>query len=221
MALPRLSHLSFGEVGAPWWDDKPVAVIGTGPSLKGVDFAPFRQLTCHVFAVKESIWDLPNAECVFSLDRPWINRQADKLRQLTCGIYLAVEPESGALCQRIEGATYVIRSRFQGLSDDPTTIQSGGNSGAGALNIAYLKRAKRIVLFGYDYTVGHYCDERYYWQDPTHNERYWPNWGKDFVHSLPQLKAAGVEVLCASPTSNLDMFPKVTIEQGLQYLDRV
>jgi hypothetical protein len=213
--LPPLSS-----IGEPWWDDKPLAIVGTGPSLKGFDFSRFNITGVRVLAVKEAIWDLPFAECVFSLDRPWINRQADLLRALAVPKVFAVEPEYGP-CAEIEGALYIMRSRFAGFSDDPAVIQSGGNSGFGAVNYAYLKKAKRIALFGFDYTDKggeHYCPERYHWYAPGQNARYWHNWGDNFIDCKAQLKAAGIAVMNASPISTVVAFEKCSIEDGLKWL---
>lgn len=216
------SLFEFGEVGPPWWNVKPVVIVGTGPSLKGFDFSRLEGLG-WIFAVKESIWDLPFADALFSLDRPWINRQADRLRALTIPIYLAIEPESRRLCAHIKNATYLTRTRFEGLSDDPKVVQSGGNSGGGAFNLAYLKRAREIVLFGFDFSAngGHYTDRYLDWQPEGHNARYFPNWGSNFRAALPQLERAGVKVLNACPESTVDAFPRCTIGEALQRLDRL
>lgn len=218
MLLPNSPLPRLGSVAEPWWDDKPLAIIGTGPSLKGFDFSRFNIPGVRVLAVKEAIWDLPFADCVFGLDRPWINRQADKLRTLATPKVFSVELEYGP-CAEIEGALYIQRSRFAGLSDDPAVIQSGANSGFGAFNFAYLKRATRIALFGFDYLAGpHYCQDRYHWQPTDHNERYWRNWGDNFIDCRAQLAKAGVAVMNASPISTVVAFPKCSIEDGLTWL---
>lgn len=220
----------LGKVEEPWWDDKPLAIVGTGPSLMGFDFSNFDIPGVRVLAVKESVWDLPFAEAVFGLDRPWINRQAEKLSQIPIQKVFAVEPEVRP-CAVVEGALYLLRSRFEGFSDDPGVIQSGANSGFGAVNYAYLKRAGRnrkpIVLFGFDYRPGpHYCQERYFIsngrreeaQPPNHNERYWVNWGDNFTACRNQLERAGIVIVNASPQSTVKAFPKVSIEEGLKCL---
>ncbi len=212
----------LGKVDAPWWDDKPLAIVGCGPSLLGFDFRNFEIPGVRVLAVKEAVWDLPFAEAVFSLDRPWINRQAQLLQDSPIPKIFAVEPEVRP-CADIVGATYLLRSRFEGFSDDPSIIQSGANSGFGAVNYAYLKRAGRnrkpIVLFGFDYRPGpHYCQARYHWQEVNHNERYWINWGDNFTACRNQLERAGVVIINASPQSTVKAFPKVSIEEGLKCL---
>jgi hypothetical protein len=202
------------------WSDKPLAIVGTGPSLKGLDFERLDISGVRVLAVKEAIWDLPFAECVFSLDRPWINRQADKLRAIPNHKVFAVEPEYGP-CAEIEGALYLLRSRFAGFSNDPAVIQSGGNSGFGAFNYAYLKRVRRVALFGFDYTDQdgeHYCADRYHWYKPGQNARYWRSWGDNFIDCKAQLARADISVMNASPISTLKAFDKCSIEDGLAWL---
>lgn len=218
--------LPLSAVGEPWWDDKPLAIVGSGASLKGFDFASLRIPGIRVLAVKEKVFDLPFADAVFGLDRPWINRQADKLRELRGPeIWLApTGAERGEHVALIDGAKYLKLARFEGFSDDPTVIQSGGNSGFGAANLAYLKRAKRIVLFGFDYTEAHgHHDkpEQYHWYQAGRNARYWQSWGSNFDACRPQLAKAGIEIVNASPISTVTAFPKVTIEQGLLHLARL
>ncbi len=212
--LPELK-----KVEPPWWDDKPLAIVGTGPFLKGFDFSKFSIPGIRVLAVKEAIWDLPFADAVFALDRPWIIRQEAKLRTLMTPKIFAVEPEFYP-CPVIDGALYILRSRFPGFSEKPDIIQSGGNSGFGAVNYAYLKRAKKIALFGFDYVEGHYCPERYDWYKPGQNERYWKNWGDNFNDCKPQIAAAGMDIINASPKSTVTAFRKCTIEQGIEWLSQ-
>lgn len=210
-------------IGPPWWDDKPLAIVGAGPSLRGFDFARLDIPGVRVLAVKEKIFDLPFAQAVFGLDRPWISRQADRLRELKCEVYLA---PTGDLrnCADVENATYLQLKRYGRFSDALGILESGGNSGFAAVNLAYLKRAKRIVLFGFDYTErgGHHDKpEQYSWYRAGQNARYWQSWGENFTECLPQLKKAGVEIVNASPISTVSAFPKVSIDAGLQHLARL
>lgn len=218
----------FGAIGPPWWDDRPVILVGTGPSLAAFDFERLRGLG-RVVAIKESIWDLPFAEACVGLDLPWMRRQADRLADVakTIPLYLGVPkhelPHKHVV---IPGAIYLDRRRVGNeLSDDPEVIEFGGTSGFGAFNVAYLKRARSIYLFGFDFTTaggGHYCQSRYgHHPDPHFNQRYWPRWGSNFRSALPQLARAGVTVINASPISTVDAFPKCGIDEALQRLDRL
>ena len=84
--------LEFSRVGQPFWDDKPVAIVGTGPSLTGFDFHRILDCSCHVLAVNNSVFDLLNADAVFSLDFRWIANNASRLRALArkMQVYLSV-----------------------------------------------------------------------------------------------------------------------------------
>lgn len=236
MHRPPMSPLPpLGKVGAPYWDDKPLAIVGTGPSLKGLDFACFDNPSFHVLAVKEAVWDLPHALAVFGLDRPWMTAQADKLAATSVPKILAVEEEIRP-CPVIPGALFLQRARFEGFSDDPGIIQSGANSGFGATNLAYLKRTPgntkpwRWSLFGFDYRAGpHYCQDRYMsWShpgrtpmpaaDPAQNARYWEPWGNNWTQAMPQIKTAGIEIMNASINSTVKAFRKCEFEEGLRWL---
>ncbi len=218
MSLP-----SFSEVGEPYWTDKPTLIVGSGSSLKGFDFGALRGLG-YILAVKEAIWDLPFADACFSLHMPWPRRREKELKALAVPLYLAV-PRGMSEKQYdpiIPQAIYIERGNEKHLSDDPKLIHAGGNSGFGALNLAYLKRPKTIYLFGFDYnrSGGHYCPDRYENPD-SHNARYWENWGDNFINVKHQLAAKGMTVINASPNSSIKAFPKVSIEQAMVDLARL
>lgn len=98
-----------------------------------------------------------------------------------------------------------------GISDDPSGVMTGQNSGYQALNIAVLAGAKRILLLGIDMVGKHWHPEH---PDPS---------GANIYHgciwhmnkAAPLLKSLGVEVLNCSPISALKCFPKVDIESLL------
>lgn len=212
----------FSEVRPPYWSDRPVIIVGSGSSLKGFDFNLLNGLG-YILAVKEAIWDLPFADACFSLHLPWTKRRPAELTELASRItlYLAVpkgmsEKQYGSIIPR---AIYIDRGNEKHLSDNPALIHAGGNSGFGALNLAYLKRAKSIYLFGFDFNRngGHYCPERYEEPD-SHNARYWENWGDNFINTKQQLAKAGISIINASPNSSIKAFPKATIEAALERL---
>lgn len=222
----------LGRVGEPWWDDKPTAIVGCGPSLKGFDLNRLNIAGVRVIAVNEAIWDLPFAEAVFSLDRPYINKRGPDFSPLPMQKFFAVEPEYGP-CAVVDGASYFLRSRFDGYSDDPSIIQSGANSGFGATQLAYLKRGParahwwHWVLFGFDYLDHpdvHYNHARYQAIDkvwaasPRHNGNYWRNWGDCFLGCRAQLDLAKIRVINASPITTVRAFDKCSVDEGVWHL---
>lgn len=216
----------FGAVEPPWWDDKPLAIVGAGASLKGFDFRRLDRPDLRVLAVKTAWEDLPFAAACFGLDLPWIARDAHRLRELSrrMPLYLAV-PERGPDVDRlpeIPDAIWLRQTRIMGaMSERPDTIETGGNSGFGALNLAYLKRARAVYLFGFDYGGAPHDPSRYAHQQPGHNARYWPKWAANFLLALPQARAAGMAVVNASPSSVVTAFPRCDHETIFANLDRL
>lgn len=217
--------IEWGEVGPPYWSDKPVLVVGCGVSLKGFDFNQLKGLG-YILAVKQAWVDLPFADACFGLDQGWTKRCQAELIELArkMPVYISLPKQiDDKLHGLIPAATYLERLRTcEKFTTSPRTIESGGNSGFGAVNLAWLKKARRIYLFGFDYQPkgGHYCPDRYD-QPVGHNARYWLNWGGNFDHVKDQIARAGVTVINASINSTLTAFPKVSIEQALLDLHRL
>lgn len=157
---------------------------------------------------------------MFGLDSNWMRRRADQLRALTIPVYLGVERYWRNIPE-IANARYIELTRAaERFSDNPGLLESGGNSGFAAFNLAYLKRLPlKVALFGFDYfenAGGHHYTDRYSWYAPGQNERYWKNWGGNFTGCRPQLK--GTAVMNASPDSTVTAFQKCSIDDGLAWL---
>lgn len=212
----------FAQVGPPWWDDRPVFLVGTGPSLVGFDFARLRGLG-YVLSVKNSWPDVGSfADAWFCLDLHTMRRVPLAVQRIArkATAYLAIDralaDERPLPAPVIAGAVYLKSYRLNvGLSEDPSQIECGANSGFGAFNVAYLKRAKLIVLLGFDYTGAPYCPHRYSHNPEGHNERYLERWAGNFDCTVPQLQRDGVRVINASQLSAVRAFPRMSIEQAM------
>jgi hypothetical protein len=101
-----------------------------------------------------------------------------------------------------------------GLELDPSGLRHGSNGGFQAINLAYHFGANRIVLLGYDMKVK---DFHTHWHGGHPGQN-----AQDFAPVLDMmrpkfqslvepLKAAGVEVLNATPDSALDCWPKIQL----------
>lgn len=215
----------FAPIEPPYWDDRPVAIVGAGPSLKGFDFKRL-QGDWHVLAIKQKYLDLPFADAVFGLDLPWIRNYGAQVVASGIPTYFSLpDTPFDELPERLRvplvpGANYLRRQRSGDLfSTDHDTINHCGNSGFGGHNLAILKRAKHIVLFGFDYsTDGHDKPEQYPWSPPGHNARYWPRWAESYGKVAPQLKSLGVITVNASINSKMIAFPKVNLDDGINLL---
>jgi len=214
MAIETCSSNGFSSIKPqPSWNT--VYLIGGGPSLRGFDLQRLR--ACVTVAVNDAILHAPWATALFSLDMNWMNRRREQIEQFAGLRYLAipaVHTDNLQLEWTSDEVLWLRRvSGVPGLSTSSDTIYAGGgNSGFGALNLAYLMQVPRIVLLGYDLrNSGQHWHEGYTWRGCS-NEKMYQNWARMMDRAAPQLRARGVEVFNASPTSNLTEYPVVSLE---------
>jgi hypothetical protein len=208
----------LGTVGPPYWDDRPVALVGGGPSLVGFDLERLRPL--HVVGVKASMFDIPWADAGFGLDTLTFKEWRERFAALSFPVFWAI-PEHDLIGKQPQAPNVVLlkrTGRFE-LSRDPAVINGGGTSGYGALELALHKRANKIVLLGYDYSIpasgDFHHNERHYVEKRAQSPSAWKMWTKNFDKAARELPS-GVEVINASPHSQIAGFPRTAIEDGLQ-----
>lgn len=204
-------------IGAPYWDKRPVVLVGGGRSLQGFDFGRLLELDAHLVGVNESIFSLPRCDAGVTVDKVFIEKRFDRLKaKIATGMELIVA--TPAPIKNIS-ATVLVRQLTNKLSDEPHIVISCGTSGYGAMNVCYLKRARRILLLGYDYSAdGLHYHEEYEWFTPPKRADCWSFWATFYKSMLPQLDTAGIKVFNASPKSIIKAFPRGTIDDGLQWL---
>ena len=198
---------SYGAVSSPWWDDRPLAIVGGGPSLAGFNFERLRS-RYRILAVNDSLLHLPYPpDAVFSLDNNWARHRCAEMSCFRGEKFLAVQEEYWPYVD--QSAVMLRRLRRHSLSADQGSIHICGTSGYGALNLAYLKRAREIFLFGFDMGgSGHW-----------HPEPGWGGgialepWAAAFDDASAQLAAEGVKVWNCSPRSQILAFPRISLEE--------
>jgi hypothetical protein len=206
----------FGEVTAPWWSDKTVFLIGGGASLLGFDLKRLCGLG-HLCGVNQSMLSLPVAAGV-SVDHRFVKERRVEITEFakTTQLYLCLGNVFWRILDPVPGAINLLDEFKPGLSVRPTTLRRGSTSGYSALNLAVLKRAKRIVLLGYDYGVidgHHHYHDAYPWH--VVKDQNWSTWAKAFDAAATQCRDLGIEVINASPRSAIECFPKMSPEQAL------
>lgn len=176
----------YGKINKPFWDDKPVAVIGGGPSLHDFDYERLRG--AHVLAVKDLIFDIPWADAGFGVGE-WHNKLDVQGR-----VYWAVPEEIEPPAKNI---TILKQMPGQQVSDDPGVVY-GSSSEFGAMQICIHKRAKQIVLFGFD-----------------HEGPIWQKAAEHFSVYVPHLTQHGISVVNACPSSAIRCFQKVALQDAV------
>lgn len=217
--MPEGQH--YGVIDKPYWDDRPVAVIGGGPSLKEFDFERLRG--CHVLAVKGSVFDVPWADAGFGLDMPRYAEWREKLAGLPTRVYWAVPEDqldkTGP--PPSPNITFLRRLDGQQISEDPGAIYGGGTSGFGALQICIHKRARAIVLLGYDYdgaydaASGFRHNDQHYIKRRAQSQYNWIEWASHFAIYAPYFRKHNISIVNACPGSAIDCFQKVTLDDGV------
>ena len=203
--------MPLSQISPPWWGDKPVILVGGGPSLRGFDFRRLASLDAYVVGINQAIFDAP-CHAGVTIDRKFV---ANRERELE----IAAQWIPVYTAYPFNGAIWLRRRVGRGLSTDPTTIITIGTSGYAGVNVAVLKRARRIVLLGYDYGEGertHYHDA-YPWRDSAQTWP-WGKWAAAYESMLPTLRELDIEVVNASPQSAITCFRKISLgalfEQG-------
>lgn len=207
-------------IGAADWHVRPVAIIGGGPSLRGFDLSQLYGRFI-ILAVNASIFDVPHADMGFTIDRRAARIWWRKFCTTRFPICMATPDPwlvhfSGAPTPNIR---FVRRVQGTALTNRNDRISAGGTSGFGALHLAFLKGARKITLFGFDYMpskdgVWHHNQHHY----GFHHEQVrsnWAQWARNFDDAAPVLSAAGVEVINASPASAITAFKRVSINEAL------
>lgn len=187
------------------WEGETCVILGGGPSLKGFDAAPFRG-RFRVIGVNEAGLSMaPWADVLYWADHRWLAWNHGRLGEHT-GTY--------KICRhrpKIETGfdVKVLPHSKAALSDGPTRL-SGFCSGGACINLAYLFGATRIVLLGFDMGGGQWHDRHL---KPTDQNRYRTRFIPTIEKMAGPLRAAGVEVLNATPGSALTCFPMTTLEE--------
>ncbi len=192
-----------------------VVCFAGGPSLTradvdycrdhGAQHGPFAAI-----AVNNAFQLAPWADVLYAADRKWWHwfKGAPDFR----GLKFALEP--GA--ERWSGVTVLKNTGYDGLELDPGGLRTGGNSGYQAINLAIHLGAARILLLGYDLTLGPKGETHWHGPHPDGGVRFNPErWVPNFETLLAPLKALGVKVINCSRRTMLTCFPQQPIHEAL------
>jgi hypothetical protein len=195
------------------WAGETAFILAGGPSLRGFDAEVLRGRG-RVIAINNSFLLAPWADVLYYADRSWwLAHRAEALPVFSGPYRVSIgTSEDGTRRLRTTGVS--------GLEQNPAALKHGSNSGYQAIGLAYHFGAARIVLLGYDM---HVDGTRTHWHDghPNHTlasqakalaEIFLPR----FASLVEPLKAAGIEVLNATPGSALTCWPMVSLAEVLR-----
>lgn len=197
-----------------WPQSDRVIVAASGPSIAAVTPEQVLSDGAVVIAVNGAIDWLGRADYWFTLDPSQINTVRARHRVEGCRYVMALPriarcPDGVTRLLRLEGKLFGKARAPGGLSRDHGAINTG-NSGFGALNLAYHMRPKKILLLGVDAR-----QERRVDGGMPRSLEHLPAL---FASAVPQLKSAGIEVVNGSPDSEVTCFPRMTPREAMQWL---
>jgi hypothetical protein len=213
-------------VKAPWWDDKPVALVANGPSLKGFDCGKLVG-RFHILAIKGAIFDLPFADAGIGLDMPRYMEWCHRLAKVPYPVYWAFPEIQHFRVRNVLGKNIIVLKRGgkEVPSNRADVINGGGSSGYAAIELAMHKRARQIVLLGFDYTANGgrvmHVNDTPYKASRFQTADAWIRWARNIDNMKPALERAGAEMVNGSPASRIKAFPRMTPDEAIQHFHRL
>lgn len=180
-------------------DERAVCyILAGGPSLAGFDC---ERLRGHgfVIAVNNSLRLAPWADLLYFADCCWLlDGHLDEVRSFA-GVKLTREP--ACLDYHVPDLKLIDRAAYCALSNDPRAL-AGLDSGANAVNLAYLLGFRQIVLMGFDMRPNGHWHKGH--TNPQPAKMFERDYRPSMVRMLGALAERRVTVLLASPGSALE-----------------
>lgn len=200
----------------PNWNGKTVAIIASGPSVKKADVELLKDRMA-VLAIKRSVELAPWADAVYGCDGPWW-KSVRGLPTYT-GPKFAYDPKACGDFGLTKVSIPNHGTSNELLFDEVGTVGGGGSSGFQALNLAVQFGAVRVLLLGFDCQgrSGIHWYGRNTWDRAGNpGDLQFRRWTAAFKIAAEQLAQRGVEVINASPITDLKAFPRRGVADTLK-----
>lgn len=204
----------------PDWTGQTAVVVASGPSLTATQLAIVSSSHgTRTIAVNSSALVFPWWEIAYSGDYLWWKHVA-----MAHPAPLGKAPRTALwTCDRASSErwplSWVKGVNREGLGRDDT-INMNGNSGAQAVNLAYLFGARRILLLGFDMKHGPKGQIHHHAPHPSPCYQTQAQIFEEWIHKFKPLAiglaAAGCQVLNCTPGSALPWFRMATLEEALR-----
>lgn len=186
--------------------------MASGPSLTDEQIALVEHSDVLTIAVNNSYEKLQHPDVVYACDYLWWKLNHMKAKQNI--------PRRQLWTQDRAAAEQFQLSHIQWEGKDglgKRGLRVNGNSGAGAINLAYHFGARRILLVGMDMKPGPNGEKHWH---PDHPKplvqgQQFEEWRKKMGVLAADLKTEGVTVVNCTPGSALTCFPMGDLEQEL------
>jgi len=196
------------------WTGKTCVIAASGPSLTDEQVRLVEEWNVAIIAVNTTFKKFADPEVVYACDYLWLKHHVAEVRAKFKNFSTQIWTQDRSSAERFN-LNFVRQTSRPGLGKK--TLQVNGNSGAGAINLAYLFGCRRILLIGFDMKLGP-KGERHWHKDhpaPLVQNQPFGEWLHKFDTLAKDLKAEGVEVVNCTPGSALTVFPMSTLQKEL------
>ena len=198
------------------WPGATVVCLASGPSLTEALPAVERWHAAdaddprRAIAVSDAYRLAPWADLLYSCDAAWWRLHLERVKARFIGACVTIDA-----CLE-DDRVLTLGQDARGMSDDPSTLGTGSNSGYQAVNLACLLGARRVVLVGYDmrrvHGRSHFFGEH---PEPLGVSSPYALFIEAFAAAAGWLRDRGVEVVNCTPGSALTCFPFKPLEDAL------
>lgn len=201
----------------PHWKGETCVILASGPSLKQFIESPqgARGLPdTKIVAVNSTYRWAPFADVIYAGDFMWWKQNITDVRRAQSG-FTQLWTCDRAAAERWD-LNWVKGVNRLGLGKDKF-IHTNGNSGAQAINLAYVFGCRRILLLGFDMKLGP-AGERHHHADhpaPMVQAQTFGDWIHKSEFLARELEEAGCSVVNCSAETALTCWPRSTIEKEL------
>ena len=190
----------------PDWAGADAYIIGGGPSLAGFDFSQLRNR--HTIGINDAFrLGVSVCKICFFSDEEWFSRSEQALLMYRGRVVSHCDHASVLNADRVDTMPRVMDR----LNEDHSGLAFCGSSGPGAVNLALLLGAKRVMLLGFDCTKSRTGETHWHHHnvEPPANDiypKFIAGW-REVAKSLPE-RFPGREIINLNPNSAIDCFPK-------------
>lgn len=196
------------------WPGETFICIGSGPSLTAADVDLCRG-RARVIAVNDAYRLAPWADVLYACDEKWWRWQhrmrADQIRTFG-GLKFGMQ---GTPDKWVKGVQRLKATGESGLELSPGGLRHGRNSGYAAINLAVHLGAARIVLLGYDMSIGERKQTHFFGAHADNSKPLFNLCLPNFPKLVKPLRALGIDVINCSRQSAINCFPKASLEQAI------
>lgn len=188
----------------PDWRGRTVVCIASGPSVTPEDVELVRLAGHPTIVTNATFRAAPWADVLFGFDSRFWRAYIDEVRSVFGGQMVCMSQTAVPLgVQTTQGSAW-----FRGM----------GNSGSGAIAFALGGRAAKVVLLGFDCSIG--ADGRKHWHgNHDHglaNCTSIARWPAQFKAVGQMARRLGVPVINASRRTSLTCFERMDLEEALR-----